>query len=144
MVPAYCTNYEYKQLILLWDITTNTQNVRTGMAIITPIWHRAKCYLTSMNNAWYLITVPNMNKITTFISKISQPLNNLWKNCHNYSNGAKLYFTCMRSTWYLILVPNIHQAIMEECTNRWLDRQMDVRLEGQTGPFPTCIFPDSA
>ena len=36
------------------------------------MWHRAKRYFTEMNNAWYLITVPNMNKITTFYSEIAQ------------------------------------------------------------------------
>ena len=29
------------------------------VARITQIWHRAKCYFTSMSNASYLITVPN-------------------------------------------------------------------------------------
>ena len=39
------------------------------VTIITQVWHRAKCCFTSMSNAWYLITVPNMNKITTFNSQ---------------------------------------------------------------------------
>ena len=42
------------------------------VSIITQIWHRPKCYFTSMSNAWYLITVPHTNKITTFVPKISQ------------------------------------------------------------------------
>ena len=38
------------------------------IAIITQIWHRVTWYFTSMSiDAWYLITVPNMNKIT-FVS----------------------------------------------------------------------------
>ena len=35
------------------------------------MWHRAKCYITSISNAWYLIPVPNMNKIIAFVSGIS-------------------------------------------------------------------------
>ena len=42
------------------------------VAIITQIWHRAKCNFTDISNAWDQITVPNMNKITTLISEISQ------------------------------------------------------------------------
>ena len=42
------------------------------MAINTQIWHKAKYYFVGMSNAWYLITVPNMNKITTFLSNILQ------------------------------------------------------------------------
>ena len=68
MVPDYCAKYEYNQLILLGDITTNTQKV----TISTQIWHRAKSYFTCLSNAQYLITVPCMNKITTFFPEISQ------------------------------------------------------------------------
>ena len=42
------------------------------VVIIAQIWHRAKCYFTSMNNTWYLITVQNMATITMFLSEISQ------------------------------------------------------------------------
>ena len=41
------------------------------VAIITQNQHRAKCYFTRMSNM-YLIIVPNINKITTYISDISQ------------------------------------------------------------------------
>ena len=44
------------------------------VAIITQIWHRAKHYLTSMSNAWYLIPVPNMNKITLSSEILQQTL----------------------------------------------------------------------
>ena len=66
MVPAYCTMYEYKQPIVPWDIT-------------------------SMSNAWYLITVLNINTITTFISEISQQALKIYeKNGHNFSNLAEI------------------------------------------------------
>ena len=42
------------------------------VATITEMWHRDICYFTRMSNACYLKTVPNMNKITTFFSDISQ------------------------------------------------------------------------
>ena len=51
------------------------------VAIITKIWHRYRCYFTSMsNNTWYLIAVPNMNKITTFFSELSQQTFKLYEN----------------------------------------------------------------
>ena len=44
------------------------------VAIITQICHRAKCNVISISKAWYLVNVPNMNKITTFFSEISQQI----------------------------------------------------------------------
>ena len=59
-------------------------------AIIIQIWHKAKCYFTGMSNTWYMITVPNLNKITTvnMAMDITTNTQNVWKNCHNYSNMA--------------------------------------------------------
>ena len=110
------------------------------VALTTHIWHRAKCYFTIMSNAWYLISVPNMNKISTCFSEISQQTLKMYEEiakitqiCHR----AKFYFTYMSSPWYLIMVPNnmkkIHPIIMEECfedgwtdwlTGGWTDRLM--------------------
>ena len=64
--------------------------------IVAQIWHRTKCCLTSMINAWYLINVPNMHKITCdillwdittnskFIFKMAI-ITQVW-------HGAKFYF----------------------------------------------------
>ena len=87
-----------------------------------------------MSNASYLITVPNMNTITTFFSKISQ------QTLKVYEIMAKSYFTCLSRPWYLIMVPNmkkIHPATMKECVRmaKWTDGWTD-----GTGPFP--VFPD--
>ena len=54
------------------ELVQPTHNMYEHAAIITQICHEAKCCFTSMNNAWYLITIPNMNNITTFFSEISQ------------------------------------------------------------------------
>ena len=59
------------------------------VAIITQIWYRVRCDFTSTSNAWYLINVLNMNKITTFL-EISQPkTQNLSENNHYNSNWAE-------------------------------------------------------
>ena len=104
-----------------------------------------------MNNAWYLINVPNMNKITTFSSEIAHQTLKIYEKCQNYSNLA-LSFTCISSPWYLIMVPNmnnIQPANMQEYarmdsqmarrTVRWKDRWLD-RLMDQT----LSIFANSA
>ena len=75
--------------------------------IITQIWLRAKCYFTSMSNAWYLISVPNMNKIATFFSEISQQILKIYEKI--------AIITQIQQP----MVPNmkkIHPVIMEECT----------------------------
>ena len=57
-----------------------------NIAIITQIWHRAKCYFTYIRNTWYLITVPHMNKINPFFAKISQQIHKMcqmWAQLHN-------------------------------------------------------------
>ena len=50
----------------------NKNKMYEKVAKITQIWHRAKCYFTSMSNIWYPITLPNMTTITTSFSEISQ------------------------------------------------------------------------
>ena len=84
------------------------------------ILHRAKCYFTSMGNAWYLITVQNRNKVATFFSKILQQtfkfyakiaITQIW-------HRAKCYCMCISGPWYTIRLLNmkkIQPAIMEEC-----------------------------
>ena len=57
---------------------------------ITQLLHRAKCYFTSMSNAWYMITIPNMNKIITLFSAISQQTLKISEKSHNYSNLAQI------------------------------------------------------
>ena len=103
---------------------------------ITHIWHRVKCYFTNMRNAWYLITVPNMNNITTFFSDISQQTLNI-KFYEKIAiitqiwHRAKFYFTSIHGSWYMIMVPNmkkIHLAIMEECMRT--DWEMDGQTDG--------------
>ena len=80
------------------------------VAIITQIWHSAKYNFTSISNTWYLITVPNMNKITTFFSDKSQQKLKTYEKvaiitriCHR----AKFYVMCTSIPWYLIMVPNM-------------------------------------
>ena len=68
------------------EISQQIHKIYGKVNIITQIGRSAQCYFTSMSNAWYLITVPNMSKITTIISEISQALNIYGQNSHYYSN----------------------------------------------------------
>ena len=88
---------------------------------MTQIWYKAKCYFTSMINASYLITVPNMNKnhhvLLWYISQ--QTLKMYWQNCHNYSNLAQsqILFYIQQRPMYLIMISNIKKiqpVIMED------------------------------
>ena len=51
--------------------------------IIIRIWQRAQCYVTSLSNASYLITVTNMKK--TYSLRYHNPQLLLGKSGHNYS-----------------------------------------------------------
>ena len=42
------------------------------MDIKVTFWHRARAYFKYIKALWWLVTVPNMNKVNTFISEISQ------------------------------------------------------------------------
>ena len=110
------------------------------LVIITHICQRAKCYFTSMSNTWYLLTVPTMNRITTFFSQISQKTLQMYEKIFIITQiweRAKFYSTCMSNSWYLITVPNItkiQSAIMEYCS------RMDWEMHCWTGPFPIPWF----
>ena len=102
VVIDYYTKYEQNQPIPFWAIATNIK-FKKNIAIIIQIWHRAKCYFTCMRNSWYLITAPNMNKITTFISaiqtlKIYEKIAILAQVWHR----AKFCFIRISGPWYLI------------------------------------------
>ena len=70
-----------------------------------------------MSNAWYLIIVPNMNKITTFFSAISQQTLKIYEEIAIITqiwHTVKFYFMWISSLLYLIMIPNmktIHPAI---------------------------------
>ena len=101
-VVDYCTKYGQNQPFLFWDIGTNRYNL-WKMAIITQIWHGAKCY-------FICIIVPNMNKINQFFSwDITTNTQNVWKSGHNYANWAQNQILVYKhkqyiGTWYM--VPN--------------------------------------
>ena len=88
------------------------------VAIIIQMWHRAyNCHFTSMNNAWHLITVPNMNKITTLVSQQTLKIDEKIVIITQIWHKAKFYVIYISGTWYLIMVSNmkkIFPAIMEE------------------------------
>ena len=103
------------------------------VAIITHIWHRDKYYFTSMSNTWYLITVPNMNNITTFFPKISQQrvksyekitiMTQIW-------HRVKFYFTCISGPWYLIMVPQYEENPSSNHGGMCEDNIQDRRTDG--------------
>ena len=102
----------------------------------------------------YLITVPNMKKITTFFTDILQH-SKCKKNGHNYSN-----LTQSQILFYLHQQPMVpdyctqfeenpssHHGRMHDnghpagWTDRWMNGWPDGQMDRQTEPFP--IFPDS-
>ena len=133
--------------ILLWDITTNIQNVWKKWPQLLK-FGTAKCSFTSMSGPWYLITVPY--KQNHILRDITTNTENLWNNSHNYSNLAPSQILFYMHLWPMVpdhgtqyeKYPSSHG--MEECA--WTARQTDGRTVGlmdrQTGPFP--IVPDSA
>ena len=109
IVVDYCTKYEQNQHIHFRVITT--LKMYEKMVIITQIWHRAKLYFRSLSNLWYLVTVPNMNKIATFFSEISQQTHKIYEKVAIITkiwHRAKRYFTstCMSNAPYLVTLPN--------------------------------------
>ena len=133
MCLDYCGWLLYQILtkpILFWDITTNIK-CKKNISITNQIWHRTKWYFTCISNKRYLITVPNMNKITTLLSEISQQKLKYYEKIAIISQSwhrSKFYSPCISGPWYLIMVPNmkkIYSAIMEEC----------VRTDWWSGPF---------
>ena len=99
------------------------------VAIITQMWHGFKCLFPSISNAWYPITVPRMNKITTLVSEILEQTFKMYEKIATITQiltRSKCYFKWITSPWYLITVLNmrkIYPAIMEECAR--MDRQMN-------------------
>ena len=76
MVHGHYTKYE-------WNSATDMQDITQ---ILKKYSH--KIYFTCIEPLLLLITVPNMYKINSFFTAISQQTQNLRKNCHNYSNLA--------------------------------------------------------
>ena len=79
-IVVYCTKYEQNQPEIMPQ-QIQIQDIYNTMAVITPILHRTKYCVTCISKISYLITVPNLNKITTFFFDISQQTNtsNQWK-----------------------------------------------------------------
>ena len=60
MVHEYCTKYDKNQSIILWAITTYTENTWNSCHIYSNV-AQSQRYFTSMSNTRYLIIVLNMN-----------------------------------------------------------------------------------
>ena len=97
------------------------------VAIITQIWHRAKSYLASMSNTWYLITVSNINRITTFFSETPQQTHTKYEKKRQilfYMNQRRMVPDY--STQYGENLSSYHGRMCEEGptdrqTDRWID-----------------------
>ena len=70
LVP--CVAHACKIWLIMATFSTFCVFVVISLAIITQIWHRVKCNFTRISSAWYLITLPNVNKIIKFFLEISQ------------------------------------------------------------------------
>ena len=77
MVPGTSTNNINP---LFSELSQQIHTMYEKLPIITQLCHTVRSYFTSISNAWYLITVLNMNRITTFFFYISQDLK-LMKKC---------------------------------------------------------------
>ena len=130
IVVDYCTKYEYNQPIFPSAISQQTHKMYEQIVIITQIWHRTKFYFTCISNEWYqalyLITVPNMNKINTFIGISCTNTHNLWRMAiiTQIWHRAKFYFTCIINPCSLIMVPDmkkIHPPLWRNAQG-WTDR----------------------
>ena len=78
MVVDYCTKKEQNQPILFCYIATNIK-FKKNIGVITQIWHTAKLYFICSGNTWYLISVPNINKINLLFSEISQKIHKMYE-----------------------------------------------------------------
>ena len=83
----YCTRYKIHWFISA--ISLQMYAIYSIMDINATFWHKAKVYFTCIRPLLWLISVPIMNKIIFFFSKISQQTHKIDdKYCHNYSNLA--------------------------------------------------------
>ena len=127
IVPNYCTKYEQNQLILLWDITTNTQNAWTSghndsnLVQGQMIFYKHEqcmvpdnCTKYKQNTTFFEISQQTL-KIYEKIAIITQ----IW-------HKAKFYFICISSLCYLIMVPNMKKSIQPS----WIPRQIHRLTDG--------------
>ena len=103
---VYCTCIKSP----LWLIIVPNIKIKfkINIAIVTQICHTQMLYFTSMSNAWYMSAVPNMNKIMTFLSQISQSTLKIYNKNTYFAeiwHRDKFNFTCIRGIWCLIMVP---------------------------------------
>ena len=134
-----------------------------NIAVATQIWHGAKCSFTDSSNTWYLMTVPNMNKIKLFFSETTNT-QTLWKSGNNYSNlvqSQMLFYKhgqCMVPN-YCDKYEHNHNILLWDTTIKvqnlwgkmpqllkfWIEPNYIFYVHQQTyrrtGPIP--IFPDS-
>ena len=85
---------------------------KLNIAIITYIWQRAQCYFICISTIWYLITVPNMNKFSPFVSEVSQQICKVDEKVAIITqiwHRPKWHFTSLSnaSYMYLITLPNM-------------------------------------
>ena len=104
MMVDHCTQHEQNPLIHLQYITI--YKIYKIIDLNATFWHRAMVYFMCIKSLLWLITVPNMNKINTFFSEISQQKHKISeKYCYNYSNfnsiqqNAILYASATHGTW---------------------------------------------
>ena len=100
--------------------------------------HRAKYYFTS-NNTWYLITVPNMNKISPFFYEISQQIHKMYEKVAIITQiwqKAKCYFTSMSNALYLIAVTHIffNHILWDNTTLKFYREKMAIITQFGTQP----------
>ena len=78
IVGNYWTKYEQNQHSFLRYRNKHIK-VMKNITIIIQIWRRAKCYFTCVSNTWYLISIPNMNKINVFFFELSQQIHKMYE-----------------------------------------------------------------
>ena len=91
-----------------FEISQQTHKIYEKIAI-TQIWHRAKFYLTCISGPWYLIMVPNMNKIHPAIMEecvrtdwqMDWTLSYIpWFHLGGVGNNKALHYECLSPARY--------------------------------------------
>ena len=75
-------------------------------------WNRAKIYLTCIKHLFWLITIPNVNKINPLFSTILQQTHTILENIAvitQIMHRAKWYFTSTSKTCHMITVPHMYK-----------------------------------
>ena len=110
------------------------------VAILTLIWHRVKCYFTSMSNA---LAPDNCTKYEQnhhiLLQDITTNTQNVWKNSHNYSNLTQsqiVFYVHQRP-----MVPDHGTQYQKNSSSHHEGMREDVSTDGRTESWTLSYMP---